>query len=220
MNNDVRIGDEAVLFGHKAPSKTPAVTHDKAMHILGAAKSDYTTMMKLRVLLLVPEGKMTDDQLLEVVADDVVNRKMVLRLCGSCTENKRRFFNWLAQPLARMAQDLNTTQRIMLTLAAKEGGWDKSSLDHNEALNNPFGVNHIKGGRAVGNVDYGKDGLPKAIADWESGHSYVNGITDGSKFVQTLLDHHYNTVKPHYADEYMGLYDDVYCAIISCKVVR
>lgn len=220
MYSDIRIGPFAVLFTHKASAKTPVMTREHALSILQVAKTDFGTIVQLRVLLLSPEGKMTPDQLLDTIANEVAKRNMVLRTCSACTDNKRRFFDWLAKPLIGMAKDLNTAHRIMLTLAAKEGGWDKPSLDHNQPLNNPFGVNHIVNRRAAGNVDYGKDGLPKAISDWESGHSYVNGITDARTFVQALLDHHYNTVNPHYADEFMGLYDDVYCAMIRCKVVQ
>lgn len=37
-----------------------------------------------------------------------------------CPADKRKFFNWLAGPLAKMAQDLNTTLEVLLTLAVKE----------------------------------------------------------------------------------------------------
>lgn len=50
-----------------------------------------------------------------------------------------------------MATDLGTTQQLMLTMAAKEGGWTTAALNHNQPLNNPFGVNIIKNGRAAGN---------------------------------------------------------------------
>jgi hypothetical protein len=50
-----------------------------------------------------------------------------------------------------MAQDLNTTKTLMLTEAAKEGGWTTKNLDHNQPLNNPFGVNKINSkGQASG----------------------------------------------------------------------
>jgi len=41
---------------------------------------------------------------------------------ATCTSEKKRFFDWLAKPLAQMALDLRTTQRLMLTMAAHEGG--------------------------------------------------------------------------------------------------
>jgi hypothetical protein len=49
-----------------------------------------------------------------------------------CPADKRRFFNWLAGPLAQMAEDLNTTLALLLTLAAKEGGWTTADLNHNQ----------------------------------------------------------------------------------------
>jgi hypothetical protein len=71
-----------------------------------------------------------------------------------CPADKRRFFNWLADPLRKMAQDLNTTPTLVLTHAAKEAGWTNANLDHNQPLNNPFGVNKIKNGKAAGNIGY------------------------------------------------------------------
>ena len=72
-----------------------------------------------------------------------------------CTPEKRRFFDWLNGPLGKMASDLNTLKALLLTEAAKEGGWTTGSLDHNQPLNNPFGVNKINGkGQAAGNIQY------------------------------------------------------------------
>jgi hypothetical protein len=65
-----------------------------------------------------------------------------------------------------MASDLSTTQQLMLTMAAKEGGWTAAALNHNQPLNNPFGVNTIKNGRAAGNKSYPT--LGAAIQDWEN----------------------------------------------------
>jgi RHS repeat-associated protein len=81
-----------------------------------------------------------------------------------CTSEKRRFFDWLDKPCGKLAKDLGTTKRFILTLAAKEAGWHKLDPDHNQPLNNPFGVNRIRRGRTVGNVKY--PSLDAAIEDW------------------------------------------------------
>jgi len=66
-----------------------------------------------------------------------------------------------------MASDLKTTKTLMLTMAAKEGGWTVKHLNHNQRLNNPFGVNRInKKGQAAGNIHYRS--LDDAITSWEN----------------------------------------------------
>jgi hypothetical protein len=84
----------------------------------------------------------------------------------SCPPEKRRFFNWLDGPLGQMAKDLNTTKTLMLTMAVKEAGWTARDLDHNEPLNNPFGVNRINNrGQAAGNIKYSS--LDEATRYWK-----------------------------------------------------
>lgn len=63
-----------------------------------------------------------------------------------------------------MATDLNTQTIFLLSLAAKEGGWTTEALDHNMPLNDPFGVNTIRNGRAAGNKSY--TSLEEAIQEW------------------------------------------------------
>lgn len=101
----------------------------------------------------------------------------------------------------------------MLTMAAKEGGWSASDLAHNMPLSNPFGVNRIHNGRAVGNVNYKPiGGLPTAIAYWE--HTYgtrVYGTDDPQTFVSGLQ--HPKTGRPYntaHADIYEGVFAKVY----------
>jgi RHS repeat-associated protein len=103
----------------------------------------------------------------------------------SCPDEKRRFFDWLSEPLGRMAQELNTTKALMLTMAAKEGGWTKGDLDHNQPLNNPFGVNLIRKGKAVGNVKY--PSLDDATQYWKGRFgSRVSGAQNADDFLRGL----------------------------------
>jgi hypothetical protein len=115
-----------------------------------------------------------------------------------------------------MATDMHTTQQILLALAVKEGGWNKPALDHNQPLNNPFGMNRIVKGRAPGDINY--PNLNAAITAWEGSHGYVNGVQDSQAFVDALLAYHYNTVNPNYGSEFMGRYGDVGRAMVACGV--
>jgi RHS repeat-associated protein len=83
----------------------------------------------------------------------------------NCPSDKRRFFDWLDEPLGRMADNLNVPQWLLFNLAAKEGGWTDKNLDHNQPLNNPFGVNKICNGQPCGNIQY--KSLDDAINKWE-----------------------------------------------------
>jgi RHS repeat-associated protein len=97
-----------------------------------------------------------------------------------CPPEKRRFFDWLDKPLGGMASDLGTTKTLMLTLAAKEAGWTEKDLDHNQPLNNPFGVNKInKKGQAAGNINYPT--LGNAIEDWKVQGTAAGGIPWGER---------------------------------------
>ena len=106
---------------------------------------------------------------------------------------------------------------MMLTLAVKEGGWRKIDLDHNQPLNNPFGVNHIRNRQAVGNVKYVT--LAEAIAEWKRMHGEaVRGIKQPEKFVEVLLSRGYNTVNSQYADVFMDDYKWVGIAMERCGI--
>jgi RHS repeat-associated protein len=139
-----------------------------------------------------------------------------------CPKEKRCFFNWLDGPLGGAAQDLNTTKALMFTMAAKEGGWTQPALNHNMPLNNPFGVNRIKNGQAVGNIAYSS--LSAAINSWESNFGdRVSGDTDPGGFVHDLQHPDppgkpYNSVNPNYEDEFEQVYNAVQRFMKLCGI--
>jgi hypothetical protein len=107
-----------------------------------------------------------------------------------------------------MAQDLNTTNTLMLTEAAKEGGWTTKNLDHNQPLNNPFGVNKISGGKAAGNVAYPT--LDAAIDYWKGRFGdRVQGAQTADDFLKGLqhpsTGQPYNTQDPKYEDKFRAI---------------
>ena len=140
---------------------------------------------------------------------------------NNCPPDKQRFFTWLAAPLGKMAQDLNTTLALTLTPAAKEGGWLGFQLDHNQPLNNPFGVNRIAGGKAVGNISY--PSLDAAIAYYKGRYGssvqgsqapdqYVYGLEhlpDGTKF---------NADEKKYTDKFGEVYTSMLKFMNICGV--
>jgi len=134
-----------------------------------------------------------------------------------CPKEKRCFFNWLDGPLGQAARDLDTTKTLMFTMAAKEGGWTPDALAHNMPLNNPFGVNNIKNGRAVGNKQY--PSLPAAIDSWEhsSAGQRVRGDQDVSDFIHDLQhpdppELPYNTASK---DDYDNQFEKDYQAVVK-----
>jgi len=125
-----------------------------------------------------------------------------------CPPEKRRFFDWLDEPLGGMATDLNVREPLLLTLAAKEGGWDDRGLNHNIPLNNPFGVNKIIKGKAAGNIQYAS--LSEAISEWERmWGDRVRDVDTREGFVNGLqhprIGKPYNTADPRWAEKYMGI---------------
>jgi hypothetical protein len=99
---------------------------------------------------------------------------------------KRRFFAWLAEPLTRMSKDLDVPRDLLFNLAAKEGGWDKTGLDHNMPLNNPFGVNQINNrGEAAGNRSYAT--VDDAVKAWAAQYGErVRGVRTQQEFIDAL----------------------------------
>ncbi len=216
---NIAISNDVTLYPQRADVKSqPPVTRERALRLLREAKGNTATMAELRALLRQPVSHQTDEQVLEQIATAVSLGQMVLEAgdLGRCTSDKERFFEWLEDDLRDMAANLNTTLQLVLTLAVKEGGWNKPALDHNQPLNNPFGMNIIKNRQAAGNAKY--QSLKEAVDAWTSSHAYVRGIKDPAVFVKALLDHHYNTVNPHYGKEFVARYDDVGRAMKSCKV--
>jgi RHS repeat-associated protein len=132
---------------------------------------------------------------------------------SACPPDKQRFFKWLVGPLTKVAQDLNTTLPLMLTQAAKEGGWNKEGLDHNIPLNNPFGVNIIMGGRAVGNVHYPT--LDAAIQYWKQTYGdRVGGTRTLEAFAYGMQ--HPTHGQPYNASKaYEGNYKDRYSDVLK-----
>ena len=140
----------------------------------------------------------------------------------ACPPEKRRFFNWLVDPLSKMAQDLNTTTTLMLTMAAKEGGWTKGDLDHNQPLNNPFGVNFINNqGQAAGNVGYSS--LDPAIQYWEQRYGdRVQGTQSIDTFLKGLQHppkgDPYNSKDPNYETKFRAVYNSMIKYMKICSI--
>jgi RHS repeat-associated protein len=139
-----------------------------------------------------------------------------------CPREKRLFFCWLDDSLGRAAQDLKTTKALMLTMAAKEGGWTQPDLNHNMPLNNPFGVNKIKNGQAVGNINY--PSLPAAIDAWERNFGdRISGTDNPSDFVSGLQHPDppgkaYNSVNPNYESDFENVYSAVLKFMKLCGI--
>jgi len=150
------------------------------------------------------------------------SRKSPKPAIDPCPKEKRCFFNWLDGPLGQAANDLDTTKTLMLTMAAKEGGWTQPALDHNMPLNNPFGVNKIKNGQAVGNVAYPT--LADAINAWEKNFgNRVSGDTDAEDFVHDLQHPDppgkpYNSVNPNYENDFEQVYKAVVKFMKLCGI--
>ncbi len=203
---------------------------EHALAALQPVKHEVTAMQGLRLLVPQPASHLSDEEVLGLIATAVSQGLMVLHVRSPlCTADKQRFFNWVSKALSDMAADLGTTPQIIMTLAVKEGGWNKPALDHNQPLNNPFGINLTKHGSAVGNRRYAT--LNDATTAWKSERvlnyttqqyvirgEHVRGITDAKKFVTALLELHYNTVNPSYDVEFVARYDDVGRAMKACNV--
>jgi hypothetical protein len=97
-------------------------------------------------------------------------------------------------------------------MAAAEGGWTSEHLAHNMPLNNPFGVNNIKNGIAVGNKKYPT--LAAAISDWQGQYAdRVSGMTSAGDFVYGL-EHPskgspYNSAIDAYEKAFKKVYDSM-----------
>ena len=139
---------------------------------------------------------------------------------GPCPPDKRRFFDWLVDPLRKMAQDLNTTLTLLLTHAAKEAGWNNKYLDHNQPLNNPFGVNNISKGKAVGNASY--PSLDAAIDYYEKRYARLRGAQTPEDFINALErpahDIPFNSDVEHYTTEYMKVYNTMLKFMKLCGI--
>ncbi len=219
MQNDViPLSARLELVTHPQPGDPPStVGRATLLRELRVAKGNVFAMTQLRSLVPTLVNQLTDDEVLGRIATGVTQGRFRLDQVGSCSVNKRRFFDWLAVPLLAMARDLQTTHQMMLTMAVKEGGWDKAGLDHNQPINNPFGVNIIRHGEAAGNKGY--ISVDDAIKDWLRQYgSVVQGITNPDKFVGALLDHGYNTHKAAYTKAFKEDYDSVGKAMKACQV--
>jgi hypothetical protein len=139
-----------------------------------------------------------------------------------CPADKRRFFNWLNDALGKMASDLNTTKSLMFTMAAKEGGWTEDSLDHNQPLNNPFGVNSInRKGQAAGNIAY--PSLQSAVDYWKDKYGgRVGGTQTPDDFVNGLQHpkqgRPYNSADPKYESKFSAIYKAVQKFMAICGI--
>jgi hypothetical protein len=123
----------------------------------------------------------------------------------NCPAEKRRFFDWLDEPLGSMADDLNVPESLLLTEAVKEGGWTAKALNHNQPLNNPFGVNDMCGKKPCGNHNY--KSLDEAINSWENQFGErVQGVDTAADFVNGLehpkYGEPYNSNIPAYTEVY------------------
>ena len=128
-----------------------------------------------------------------------------------CTEEKKRFFDWLYKDIKKLAQELNVDEDFLLALAANEGGWTKGNLDYNQPLNNPFGVNYIKNRQAAGNRKY--NSLSEALNSWKK---MFGERVEGAKTAQDFIDglqcknkpcNKYNDVNEDYEEQYLRVYE-------------
>jgi RHS repeat-associated protein len=130
-----------------------------------------------------------------------------------CPPDKRRFFDWLNEPLGKMAQELDTTKALLFMQAAREGGWTMDHLDINQPLNNPFGVNKIKNRKPVGNVNY--PSLDAAIGYWKQ------KFGDRVRGTRTAEDFAYGMQNPLWGQpynsspKYEGALRDLYPGVIK-----
>jgi hypothetical protein len=128
----------------------------------------------------------------------------------------------LAVPLGKLAQELDTTRELLLAHAAKEAGWQNADLDHNQPLNNPFGVNTINNkGQAAGNKKY--DSLDAALGYWKGRFgSRVKGTRTPEDYVDKIQHPApgqgppYNTASK---DKYPGQYKAVYDLLIKFEKI-
>jgi len=164
-------------------------------------------------------------QRLDVGVDEGINRvtwHIALSILSGGTPIVRHSFNWLDSQVSQMATDMQTTRTLMFTMAAKEGGWTKGDLAHNMPLNNPFGVNNIKNGKAVGNKMY--PDLAAAAHDWERLYAdRVQGTQSPDDFVYGLqhpgTGFPYNTAhKDDYEDEFQRVYNSVVKFMRLCGI--
>jgi hypothetical protein len=128
-----------------------------------------------------------------------------------CPPDKRRFFDWLLTPLTKLAKELDTNSDFLLAHAAKEAGWTMGNLDHNQPLNNPFGVNRINSkGQAAGNVKYSS--LDAALDDYKQRYGHLKGAKTMEDFayrVKHLPDGRVYNTNPKYEGELRDLYPSV-----------
>jgi len=121
-----------------------------------------------------------------------------------------------------MGDDLNVPEPLLLTEAAKEGGWTTDHLNHNMPLNNPFGVNKIcSGGVACGNVAY--NSLDDAINSWEKQFGdRVRNVDTPDDFAYGLQHPDngkpYNSADPNYENRYQDVYDSMRNWMKACNV--
>jgi hypothetical protein len=122
-----------------------------------------------------------------------------------------------------MAQDLNTSNTFLLTEAAKEGGWTTNHLDHNQPLNNPFGVNKINSqGKAAGNVAYPT--VDAAIDYWKGRFGeQVRGTQTAQDFINGLEypppgGHRVNSNVKDYVRDYLDVYNSMVKYMKLCGV--
>ncbi len=135
-----------------------------------------------------------------------------------CPHVKKKFFHWMEKPLLDLATELSTNRDFLFAHSGYEAGWgDEKGLDHNIALNNPWGVNNIRKRKAVGNrhfasledaMEYYKKVYGKGVQGAKNIDDYING-----------LPQNYNTVNPHYWDTLKDVYGHVLRYKTACSVV-
>jgi hypothetical protein len=101
-----------------------------------------------------------------------------------------------------MAEALGIDENLLVTLAAKEGGWSNwkngewtGDLNENIKDNNPFGVNETEDGKASGNMTF--DSVAHAIAFWmkqpKSGSSTyaerIRQILEEKRMIRSIESH-------------------------------
>lgn len=138
-----------------------------------------------------------------------------------CDGKFKRFFA-LMPLFCKFAKELNIDPDWLITLSRLESGWLD---DHNFELCNPFGVQKIENGRAVGNRQY--ESYEAAFNEWKDFYGVdVKDSKSFAEFVNNLLTRpksgkaKYNSKNKKYGDFLISLLSQVQTKEEECLVPK